>query len=221
MVVFYSGAIGFERVKLTVEKFFNSLPTHTVAHQKLSEDFRGAHFDKSLKIGSHQAHTVMGCVLGNRYSDDRYAISLLTNILGGPGMNSILNVAMREKRGLVYSVDATYTVMADTGLITVYFGCDPKDIVLCKDIVMEKIHQLAIEGMTSSALKAAKKQYLGQLAVASDNRESVAISTGRAALFYNSVLTSSETVSKVESISMEQICSVASDLTEMSSLTLQ
>lgn len=221
MVVFYSGAIGFERVRSTVEKFFSSLPNHAVAHKKLSKDFHGAKFDVSREIGSHQAHTVMGCVLGNRYSDDRYAIALLTNILGGLGMNSILNVAMREKRGLVYSVDASSTVMADTGLFTVYFGCDPKDTVLCKDIVMENIHQLAKEGMSYRALKAAKKQYLGQLAVASDNRESVAISTGRAALFYNSVLTSSETVSKVESISVEQICNVASVLTEMSALTLQ
>ncbi|MDE6653817.1 MAG: insulinase family protein, partial [Muribaculaceae bacterium] len=164
---------------------------------------------------------VMGCVLGNRYSNDRHVISLLTNILGGPGMNSILNVALREKRGLVYSVDASSTMMADTGLFTVYFGCDPKDTIMCKDIVMEKIHRLAEDGMTYCALKAAKKQYLGQLAVASDNRENVAISTGRAALFYNSVQTTNEIISKVESISVDQIRNVASVLTNMSALTLQ
>lgn len=221
MVVFYFGAIGFDRVRLNIERFFDSLPTHDVTHRRLRDDFQGAKFNKIHEIGLHQAHTVMGCTIGNRHSKDRFAVSLLTNILGGPGMNSILNVALREKRGLVYSVDASSSMMEDTGLFTVYFGCDSKDTALCKDIVMENIHQLAKFGLTSTALKAAKKQYLGQLAVASDNRESVAISSGRAALFHNSVMTSAETISMVESISVEQICNVASALTEMSALTLQ
>lgn len=221
MVVFYSGALSFERVKSAVAKYFESLPTHQVVHKALSPDFEAPHFDKSHKIGSHQAHTVMGGVIGNMYSSERYAVSLLTNILGGPGMNSILNVALREKRGLVYSVDASYSLMDDSGLFTVYFGCDPKDTALCKDIVRETIYSLSSDGLTSRALKAAKKQYLGQLAVASDNRESLAISTGRSTLFHNRVYTTAETIANVESITSEQICNAAGILSDLSSLTLQ
>ncbi len=220
MVVFYFGSLNFERVKTAVERYFECLPTHEVAHKRLSPNFEVSSFDKLHKIGSHQAHTVMGGVIGNMFSSDRYAVSLLTNILGGPGMNSILNVALREKRGLVYSVDASYSLMDDTGLFTVYFGCDPKDIAQCKDIVREKIHSFSTEGLTNAALKAAKKQYLGQLAVASDNRESLAISTGRTMLFHDRVFSKADTMANIESITSEQLSKAADSLSNLSSLTL-
>lgn len=221
MVVFYFGSLSFDKVKSVVEKYFIQLPTHQVAHDKISNTFVAPRFDKLQKIGSHQAHTVMGELIGSMYSSDRYSVALLTNILGGPGMNSMLNVALREKRGLVYSVEATYTMMADTGLFTVYFGCDPKDTEQCKDLVRSKISLLATEGLSLTALRAAKKQYLGQLAVASDNRESLAISTGRAALFHKNVMSTSETIANIESITSEQICHVAHALSDLSALTLQ
>ncbi len=219
MVIFYFGAMSFERIRAVVERYFEALPSHHVEHKGLPAGFIAPRFDEQRKIGSHQAHTVMGGVVGSMYSSDRYAVALLTNILGGPGMNSMLNVALREKRGLVYSVEASSTMMEDTGLFTVYFGCDPKDTALCKELVRDKLSMLASDGLTETALKAAKKQYLGQLAVASDNRESLAISTGRAALFHNKVYTSAETVANVESITSEQISRTAHALSDLSSLT--
>lgn len=220
MVVFYFGPAGFERVRTAVEKYFECLPTHEVTHRKLPYGFKSATFDKVRNVGSHQAHTIMGGITGNMYSANRYAVSLLTNILGGPGMNSILNIELREKRGLVYSVEASSTLMEDTGLFTVYFGCDSNDTEECKDIVRQRILSLSTSGLTDTALKAAKKQYLGQLAVASDNRESVAISTGRAALLHGKILSIPETVANVESITSDQICEVAKELSNLSALTL-
>lgn len=220
MVVFYFGPAGFERVKSAVERYFECLPIHEVTHRNLPYGFKSPTFDKVRNVNSHQAHTVMGCIIGSLYSANRYALSLLTNILGGPGMNSMLNIELREKRGLVYSVEAASTLMEDTGLFTVYFGCDSKDTEECKEIVRRKILILSTNRLTDAALKAAKKQYLGQLAVASDNRESVAISTGRAALFHGKILSASETVANVESITSDQICDIAKELSNLSALTL-
>lgn len=220
MVVFYSGPAGFERVKGAAERYFSYLPTHQVTHGSLPSGFKAPCFDNARTIGSHQAHTVMGGIIGSHYSPDRYALSLITNILGGPGMNSMLNIELREKRGLVYSVEASTTLMADTGLFTVYFGCDPKDTELCKELVRKKISTLSNSPLTDTALRASKKQYLGQLAVASDNRESMAISMGRSALLHGRVLSSTETMDKIESITAAQICEIAKQLSNLSALTL-
>lgn len=221
MMVFYFGASGFERVKANVEKYFTLLPSHEVSHHRLPSGFKAEAFDKVRNIGSHQSHTVMGCLTENQHSPDKFAISLFTNILGGPGMNSLLNIELREKRGLVYSVEASTTFLEDIGLFNVYFGCDPKDTRLCKEIVRQKIHSISTAGIKDSTLKAAKKQYLGQLAVASDNRESVAISTGRSALLQGQVLSTGEIMANIEAVTAEQIKDIAQRLSDLSALTLQ
>lgn len=223
MVFFYCGASGIDRVSAMVERHFGAglLPVHDCLQPALPADFRGPLFDHTESMGSHQAHTVMGCTIGGIDSPMRYANALLTNILGGPGMNSLLNVQMRERRGLVYSVEAATSMMSGTGLFTVYFGCDPDDVAQCTDIVSKMIADLASTPMSARALAAAKKQYIGQLAVASDNRESLALSTARSAMYYREVPTPRQTVDRIMAVSAADLMDAATAMTSLSRLVFK
>ncbi len=139
-------------------------------------------FDTVREIGTHQAHTILGTRIHDMYSSDRYATALLSNILGGPGMNSLLNVALRERRGLVYTVEASTALMTDTGLFTIYYGCDTGDVERCRRLVSDIISRQASDTMSQRQLDDARRQYIGQLTLASTNSEQRALNMARSTL---------------------------------------
>ena len=219
VILFYYGNASCDRVAAATAEYFSGMPEHECTHVSLPSDFKAPHFNVIRDIGAHQAHTVLGTVVPGMFSPERHAMALFTNIIGGPGMNSILNVELRERRGLVYSVEASTSLMRDCGLFTIYFGCDADDTANCIDLTHSRIQSIADNGISERSLSAAKKQYLGQLAVSSDNRENVAISTGRAACYYDRVRTSAETIDLINKISMEQIMEAARHASTLSTLT--
>lgn len=138
-------------------------------------------------IGSHQAHVVIGCPLPLRDRRGKVSMALLANILGGPGMNSRLNVLLRERRGLVYSVEASTTHFRDSSMFTIYFGCDHEDRRRCHDIVRHTIEAAAATPMTMRAFDAARRQYLGQVLLADDNTSERIIALARAMIHHDEV----------------------------------
>ena len=146
------------------------------------------------------------------YSEQRYPTALFTNIIGGPGMNSLLNVSLRERRGLVYTVEASSAMFTDSGAFAIYFGCDHNDHNRCRRLVMNQLYTLASDTLSTKQIEAAKKQYLGQLIVASENREQAAISTGRAMLYHNHVASSDEILARINAITAEQVRQVAESI---------
>ena len=124
---------------------------------------------------THQAHVIVGTRAYAADDKRRWGLYLLNNILGGPGMNSRLNLSLRERNGLVYSVESSMACYQDTGLWTVYFGCDPSDISRCRRLVRRELNRLMQQPLTPTQLRMAKRQLQGQLAIAADNREQFAI----------------------------------------------
>ena len=120
-------------------------------------------------------------------------------------MNSLCNIALRERRGYVYSVDAYTSLFTDAGLFSIYFGCDDEHVKACQRIIFDILSRLADSPMKDRTLEAAKKQYIGQTIVAADNREQVATSTGRALLFDNHVAQPDEIVERISSITAEEL----------------
>lgn len=220
MAFFYSGAASPERICTLIERHFAMLPAKAAPHDADPIAPLEAPFNIVVDIDSHQAHTVMGARTPGLYGNDRYPLALLTNILGGPGMNSRLNVALREKRGYVYSVEASTSTFTDCGEFNIYFGCDPADRLRCMGLAEKEIDRLAQNPMSATALAMAKKQYLGQLAVAGDSRESAAIATGRAMLFYGRVLSPAEIAERVQAVTAGTLMACAQSLLPLSSLTL-
>ena len=156
------------------------------------------------------------------FSHDRYAMALLTNIIGGPGMNSLLNVELRERRGLVYTVEASTALYTDCGLFSIYFGCDPDDTERCRRLVSNVVNRLADRPLSDRALAAARRQYVGQLTVASENKENRALGIGRSMLYRNHVATDRELVEAIESVTAAELRAAAERIAPqwMSALTL-
>ena len=222
MVAFYAGSVGLETFRRTLERYFGDMPSTVVSDtvNKIDlSDFRP--FVKRKTISSHQSNVVMGAPLPAMDMNERMVLAMLSNILGGPGMNSRLNIQLRERRGLVYTVEASSTFFTDCGEFTVYFGCDPEDEALCTELVKKEIKRMADTPLTDRQLSAAKKQYLGQLILAEDNRENRAISTARATLMRGRAMTSDEVTACVNAVTAEAIAQAATNIYDrLSVLTL-
>ncbi len=220
MVFFYSGPMAAGSVERIVSRHFGcmNLPDRDrrrVAPQPV------ATFDDVKEISSHQSHVVMGARVGGMFSPDRHALALLTNILGGPGMNSLLNVELRERRGLVYTIDASTGLLTDTGLFTIYFGCDHADVSKCRRLVTNTIDRIAQGGFDDRRLAAARRQYAGQLVIASTHAEQTTLSMGRSMLYYGNVAPLSVTLDRIKALSVDDIVAAARRLTDLSVLTLR
>lgn len=218
MVAFYSGGVDPDKYARLIDKHFSSLQRPLVPSLR-STPVISAPFVKTKHVATHQAHTLMGASVGSLHSPDRFALSLLVNIIGGPGMNSLLNVELREKRGLVYTIDASTALLTDCGMLGIYFGCDQEDVERCVRLVKGVTGRLASEPMSERCLAAAKRQYLGQLTVAGVNTEQTALSMGRAALHMGHALTPAEIKDCIMAVTSAQICENAKRL-EFSRLTL-
>lgn len=161
------------------------------------------------KRNTHQVHVMMG---GGAYTvadPRRPALQLLNNMLGGPGMNARLNVVLREQRGLVYTVESSMTGYDDAGLWTVYFGCDPKDVHRCLRLVKGELHKAITRPPTAHALAVAKQQLKGQLLVASDNREYLALDFAKWYLHHGDILDIDTICADIDKVTVDDLMETA------------
>ena len=173
-----------------------------------------------LRRGTHQAHVMLGCRSYSARDERRMPLYLLNNILGGPGMNARLNLILRERRGLVYTVESTMVSYGDTGIWSTYFGCDGHDVNRCLKLVRNELQRFADSPLTETRLRAAKKQIKGQLGVACDNRESFALDFGKSFLHYGWEKDISQLYARIESVTALQIQQVAGELFREDNLSL-
>lgn len=167
---------------------------------------------KVIDKGTHQAHVMIGTRTFSIHEEKRIALYLLNNILGGPGMSARLNLALRERRGLVYTVDSSMTSYSDTGAWSVYFGCDPHDIAKCQKLVMTELQRVADKPLTPSQLATAKRQIKGQIAIACDNRESYALDLGKSYLHYGWEKDIDRLFAQIDKLTADDIQQVAKEV---------
>lgn len=211
MVFFFYGNVDFRHLVRCVEKYVGEIPDSKaeklyVPLPDYLPERRVIHRD------THQAHVMIGCRSYDAHNEKRTGLYLLNNILGGPGMNSRLNIALREHRGLVYSVESNLTSYTDTGVFSIYFGCDPKDVDTCLTLVEKELKRLCMARLTDSQLAAAKKQIIGQIAVASDNFENLALDMGKTFLHYNRYESQEEVFQRIEALSADCLMEVANEI---------
>ncbi|MDO4159459.1 MAG: pitrilysin family protein [Prevotellaceae bacterium] len=168
---------------------------------------------------THQAHVMIGNRAYDVHDNRRMALYLLNNILGGPGMNARLNISLRERNGLVYTVDSSMVNYSDTGLWCTYFGCDPKDVSKCRRLVRRELDKVMEKPLTATQLSAAKKQIKGQIGVACDNRESFALDFGKSFLHYGWEKDVTSLFGNIDKVTAEEIQAVAQDIFDKERLT--
>lgn len=166
-------------------------------------------FDVTRRRDNHQANCITGTRLFDRNDPRRYSLFLLNNYLGGPCMNSRLNMEMRDRRGLVYTVDSSVALLSDTGSLLIYYGCDPENTGRCRRIIQNELDRLAQSHLSAQAFKRAKDQYCGQLIMSGEHRESRAMSLAKSLLYYNEIHDISYATERIKALTPEDIRSTA------------
>ena len=166
-------------------------------------------FEKTVVKHTHQTH----CIIGNRAcgigEEQRLPLALLTNILGGPSANSLLNVVLREKNGLSYNIEASYTPYGDTGIVAIYFSSDHSNAEQCVELIDGQLRKLRTAPLTARQLSMAKKQFIAQLAISSESNESYMLGAGKSLLVHDDVDTMEQVYAKVRDLTAAQLTEVA------------
>lgn len=186
MVLSFVGNISFEIIRLAVEKYFGDIPQKSRLRKRIKPSAA-----KNEKITEKRETTQKHCMLlGEGYAlpdQRRLQLYLLNNILGGPGMNSRLNLALRERRGYSYSAESHYAPYTDTGALMIYFSCDPEKFKKSMQVTKEEINKLRTRLIPDRRLVNAKKQLIGQLAISRENNEHLMLTTGKSYLVFDRI----------------------------------
>lgn len=226
MVVFCQGNIKPEKLFRLAEKEFSFLveskkikdrPSNSKTLSSLSEQSeRSFYFEhqRSYKKHTHQVHAMLG---GKAYPlghENQLAMFLLNNILGGGSLNSRLNLSLRESKGLVYTVESTYTPLSDTGYWCVYWACDPEDYEKSLALVRHELDLLRKKNLSETAVKHSLEQLRGQLAISAQNQENSALAMAKSMLYMGKSPEWQETFAKIAETSATQLKNVANELFE-------
>ena len=167
-------------------------------------------FRKVFDKRHHEANVVMGNLAPGLYDGkERIVTALLCNILGGPASNSLLGKSLRESKGLVYSIECSYTQYIEAGIVAITFGCDRVNLEKCRSAVDSILGKIRTAPLSERTLKAYRKQFLAQMAVSSDNGEARCLSMGKSMSSFGKVLSSKETREMVEAVSADDLLRVA------------
>lgn len=212
MVFFSLGKTDMKKIIRLAEKYLGDIdnegnPSHSRVSPPEVSPYR-IEVDKDTM----QSHVIIGGRCYDLHHENKKIFHILNNILGGPGMNSRLNISLREKRGYVYNVESSMTSYQNAGLYNIYFGSDKKNINKCIDLILKEINRVKNTSLTTQQLAIAKKQLIGQIAVSSDNHENLALGFAKGILCYDRFDTLAQTMKKIEAISAKDILFVANEV---------
>lgn len=211
MVISSVGDIPFDRLVRLIERYFGDIHgCPSVLERKRPELYVPE--ERILEMDTYQNHCIIGNVAYDYTEENRLPLSLLVNILGGTGMNSRLNLNIREKYGLAYNVEASYTTYSDTGVFTIYFGCDAGDLEKCRKLCHREMASLWDEPLGHRQLQKAKTQMIGQMTLASENYENMMLSSGKSFLIYDKVDELADIYEKIEEIDAALLQQVAGEI---------
>lgn len=211
MVISSIGDIPFEKLICLVERYFGEIEGDNTALVRLKPEIYTPQF-RMVEMETYQNHCVIGNLAYDYNQDNRLALSMLVDLLGGTGMNSRLNLNIREKYGLAYNVESAYTPYSDTGVFTVYFGCDATDLDKCIKLCRREMAVLCNEPLGMVQLRKAKTQMIGQMTLSSENYENMMLAIGKSFLIYDKVDDLEYIYGKVEEITAELLQQVAREV---------
>ena len=214
-IFFIYGDCDFKKVVRNLEKKLKTIEERELSNNPVAHRYFLPTVNAQLIThhrDTHQAHVMTGCRAYESTNPPRIALYLLNNLLGGPGMNSWLNLALRERHGLVYTVESSMVSYSDTGLWAIYYGCDPADVTKCRRLVRRQLDRLMRKPLSSSQLSAAKQQIKGQIAIACDNRENFALDFGKSFLHHGIEKDLDVLFAKIDAVTASEIQQIACEL---------
>ena len=210
-VLFVYGNISFSRIVMWAERFTADIPSG-MPNKGRTAPLPYVPRKVELNRRTHQAHVMLGCMGYPSGDKRRTGLYLLNNMLGGPGMNSRLNLALRENLGLVYNVESNLMNYTDTSVFNIYFGTDMNEADRCIELTMKELDRLREQLLTSLQLSAAKKELIGQVGVASDNFESTALGMAKTYLHYGEYEGTEALYRRIEALTAKELWDIANEL---------
>lgn len=215
LVFFHQGSTPFHRVVNAIEKYFDMKASEPLAETPIVASGLKTLDQEPLTIlqrDTHQSHVLLGSRTYPIGHPNAAALALLGNILGGPGMNSRLGIELRERRGLVYSVESNNTSYTDTGYFSIYFGCDHHDVNRCLRLCHNQLDKFRSSLLSSRQLVNAQNQFCGQLGVGMANLENNAIALAKNLLRLGHVESLEDTCQRIQAVTPELIHTVANEV---------
>lgn len=211
MVFFSLGNIDFKKLIRWAEKYLGG---HAASLRTRKREEPKSYLPQDSKIhkDTHQVHFMLGNRAYSQNHPDRLALYLLNNILGGPSMNSLLSMTLRERHGLAYNVESFYTAYSDTGVFNIYLGAEPKNQEKSIRLINQLLRQLRETKISDIKLEKYKKQLIGQLAIAGQNKENLALSMGKSFLHFNRIESSEDIRKKLATIDALKLQDIANEI---------
>ncbi|PJB15642.1 MAG: peptidase M16 [Flavobacteriales bacterium CG_4_9_14_3_um_filter_32_8] len=215
------GDIPFKKIEKLAKKYLNDIPQKNTTTQRYPfNNYQPT--QKEITKDISQTHCMIGNVAYPAFDKNKNGLILLNNILGGPAMNSRLNLGIREKYGFTYNIESSYNVFSDIGLFYIYLSTDQKNIAKSIALVNRELKILRDKKISSSQLQKAKQQIIGQIALSEENNCNVMLEMGKSLIVYNKVDGLKETYEKINAITENQLLGIANEIfdeNKLSSLT--
>jgi predicted Zn-dependent peptidase len=208
MVISYVGNESLKKVNYWVEKYFSH--ERSIAVQNDFLPFTDKHSFKVKEfLGNYQTHAIVGGLAPNYDEADRRGMILLTNLLGGPALNSRLIMSIREKHGYSYNIEANYTPYTDTGFWSIYLGTDAKYLDKSLHLVQKELKLLREKKLSSAQLSRAKEQLKGQITLSLEGNSGLMLGLGKSVLMFNQVDTIASIYAEIDALTSEQLMDIA------------
>jgi predicted Zn-dependent peptidase len=219
MVLCSVGNIPFDKLVRFSEKYFGSIPENIRKdNRKAFSGYRPV--NRTENLSTHQVHSILGNVAYNARNEKRLSLVLLNNLLGGQGLNSRLNLSLREKYGYAYNVESSFTPYFDTGVISIYFGTDRDKYEKSLKLIYRELNRLCSQKLGTLQLKRAKDQMIGQIAISAENKENLLFTLGKSYLLFDKYDDLPEVNRQINAISSSQLMEVANETLNPDQLSL-
>lgn len=211
MVFSSIGNLSAKSVETTVARYLNDIKSSARDFSR-RQPAAVEPFTRAVAKHTHQTHCIIGARAQGINDAERLPLALLVNLLGGPSANSLLNVLVREKNGLSYNIEASYTPYSDSGIVAIYFSCDHDNTDHCIELIEGELGRLQTTPLSARRLSMAKKQFIAQLAISMESNEGYMLGAGKSFLAHREVDTMEEVYRKIQALTAEDLTAVASSV---------
>lgn len=211
MVIGITGNYKLKEVEKLLHKVFGGITQNTISRTRNDvSPIIEQHIEIPKPI--NQVHYMLGSLAYDYRDERKTGLLLLNNMLGGMGMGSILNLSIREKYGIAYTIESNYTIFSDTGLFSIYLGTDEEKVEKAKRLVFKELSKMCDQPLSDIKLKKAKQKFIGQIALTEENRMSMIISAAKNVMDYNRVILLDEVIEKIQHLDNTSLLAIAQDV---------
>ncbi|WP_442589664.1 M16 family metallopeptidase [Pedobacter sp. AW31-3R] len=219
MVIAVLGNYPLAKVVKTGTKYYSAIPENLYQPQRLAPQ-KTAVFDQKFQKPITQAHTIIGSQAYSLHHPFKTGLLLLNNLLCGTGMSSILNLELREKHGIAYSIESGYSALSDTGIFTLYFGTDKEKVNKAISLIYKEFKKIREKPLTEVQLQKAKNKFIGQIALGEENRIGLVISMAKSLIDYDKIDSLDTVFRKIEAVTTAEVAAIADEMLDQKNLSI-